>query len=696
MAKDRYKYFRVEARELVEGLNQGLLELEKDGGNKEVVARILRLAHTLKGAARVVKQPGIADVAHAVEGSLAASREEPNLVPKETIDEALALIDTISKQVATLDLQEQDAKAETGPAQGPEPIETVRVEIEEVDRLLDGVSEAGVQITALRREAANLLHMRQLAAALTADLMLTAVAQVQGGLTGNAKARAAVDDLRVHAERIERNLRSGLDHLQAEFSQVRDAANRLRLLPASVVFAGLERAVRDAAQSLEKEVVFEGIGGDNRLDTHVLAGVRDALLHAVRNSVAHGIESPQERIKAGKPPRGRIELRVEKRGSQTAFVCRDDGKGIDVEAIRQAAIKRGLAVALQGTSFGMEDAVRIILDSRISTSESVNEFAGRGIGMDVVRETAARLKGKVIVASERGKGTTVEICVPVSLSSLTAVEVDAGGTIASLPQEAVREILRIPESEVARSGERQSVVYGGQAIPFFPLARALSRNGSAARSRSAWSAVVIEGSSGMAAVGVDRVLGTSRVVARPLPTLVKTDSFIAGASLDAEGNPRLLLDPESLATKISAENLSCATASPPQRLPVLVVDDSLTTRMLEQNILESAGYVVDLATSGEEGLRKAAEKPYSLFLVDVEMPGIDGFEFVARTQADAGLRSIPSILVTSRSAAEDRQQGEKVGARGYVVKGEFDQLRLLQMIEELVRSENGQDARFGG
>lgn len=687
MAKDKYKYFRIEARELVEGLSRSVLELEKDSRSKEVLARILRLAHTLKGAARVVKQPGIADLAHAAEDIFAAYREGELAVPKDCVDQALNLLDAISTKVAALDLMGPEAKAAESQLASEELAETVRVEIEEVDKLLDGVSEAGVQITALRRETEGLVRLRQLATGFVQSLSVRS--GLEGNGTGwmarNAKTRASAEELRGYIERLERNLKAGLDQIEAEVAQVRDVGNRLRLLPAATIFGPLERAIRDAAQSLHKEVLFECAGGDQRLDAHVLAGLRDALLHVVRNAVAHGIESKAERGKAGKPVQGRITLRVERRGHRAAFICSDDGQGIDVEAVRQVAIRRGLLAPAHSASLGPKEAVQIILKAGITTAPSVDEVSGRGIGLDVVRETAARFKGEVSIASEPGKGTSVEICVPVSLLSMAALEVDAGGMVVSLPLDAVRQIVRVVQHEIARSGERETIIFDQKVIPFLPLARVLGMKRTAERRKQAWSVIVLEGPNGAAAVGVDRLVAASSVVVRPLPALAKAEPFIAGASLDAEGNPQLMLDPDDLIARASMESVSGLGETPQKRNPVLVIDDSLTTRMLEQNILESAGYEVDLATSGEDGLRKAYERPYSLFLVDVEMPGIDGFEFVTRTQADAGLRGIPSILVTSRSAAEDRKRGEDVGARGYVVKGEFDQDQLLREIEELLR-----------
>jgi two-component system chemotaxis sensor kinase CheA len=191
--------------------------------------------------------------------------------------------------------------------------------------------------------------------------------------------------------------------------------------------------------------------------------------------------------------------------------------------------------------------------------------------------------------------------------------------------------------------------------------------------------VVVRGSSGVAVVGVDRLLGTASVVLRSLPELAPSSAIVAGASLDAEGRPRLVLDPDALVLA-AGQRVTAERATDVQRAPILVIDDSLTTRMLERSILESAGYEVDIATSGEEAFEKARRTRYALFLVDIEMPGMDGFTFIERTRADPALRDIPAILVSSRASPEDRRRGDEVGALDYMVKSEFDQGALLARI----------------
>jgi two-component system chemotaxis sensor kinase CheA len=238
--------------------------------------------------------------------------------------------------------------------------------------------------------------------------------------------------------------------------------------------------------------------------------------------------------------------------------------------------------------------------------------------------------------------------------------------------------------EIIRTEQGESVLFDGQAIPLVSVRLAFSSNLASARSSKYSSAVIVRGRAGLAALRVDRILGTAQVVMRPLPKLAPAAGIVAGAVLDAVGDPQLVLHPDTLVAEAQRAGVLEVEATP-ARLSVLVIDDSLTTRMLEQSILESAGFDVDVAASGEEGLAKAHTAQYSLFLVDVEMPGMDGFTFIERIRADAVLRDIPAVLVTSRASPEDRQRGQDVGAQAYVVKSEFDQGVLLERIRTLVQ-----------
>jgi two-component system chemotaxis sensor kinase CheA len=351
--------------------------------------------------------------------------------------------------------------------------------------------------------------------------------------------------------------------------------------------------------------------------------------------------------------------------------------------VRQRALAQGLATPEEAPGLSTAQLTGLLLRGGISTSGEVSLVSGRGIGLDVVRDTVARLNGLVTLESREGQGTTVELSVPVSLSSLDGLLVEVDGAIAAVPLDAVRRTLLLRDEQVARTAQGESIVFEGQVVPFVPLLRALRRPERRARSHRSWPAVVVQHGQQLAALGVDRLLGTTHVVVRRLPPSTDADPVVAGASLDAEGDPQLVLDPAGLVAA-AALSVPGAAKAPSRPAPILVIDDSLTTRMLVQSILEAAGYDVELATSAEEALAKAHAARYSLFLVDVEMPGMDGFEFVRVTRADSALREVPAVLVTSRSSAEDQLRGQRSGAAAYVVKSDFDQGRLLQLLKGLV------------
>ncbi len=679
MAKDPYRYFRVEGRELLEALSKGLLELERGAHGAELFTLLLRQAHTLKGAARVVRQLRISELTHALEDGLAPYRDGKRAVPAPLIADWFALLDRMTVALAELDEAPAAAAApaEAKPA-AEGALETMRIDVAEMDDLLEGLSEVGVHLATLQRSAGHLERARKLA-----DAWLQQARQPRGSGGGQGFERAALE-----AEELQAQLGLALGALntnlglsRTELGQVRERAHRLRLAPAEFMFASLERAVRDAAHAVGKAVRFEAKGGEVRLDAHILASIQHGMLQLVRNAVAHGIEDAPGRRAAGKPSAGRIAISVRQQGSKVLFRCEDDGAGIDVDSVRAVAFRSG---RLKSERAGADEVVRVLLKGGVSTAIRATEVSGRGVGLEVVGSTAAELKGEVAIRTEAGQGTAIVICVPITLVSVTALRVAADRRIVSLPLSSVRKSLRLNEGQLETSGAQSCVVSDGKALPYLSLLDLLGVPEGAQARREARTVVVVEANGEMAALGVERLLGTSNVVLRSLPPFVHAEPWIAGAALDAEGQPELALDPLGFVAAAHAGTVRRPRADAAERPPVLVIDDSLTTRMLEQSILESAGYTVDLATSAEEGLEKARRRAYGLFVVDVEMPGMSGFEFVEHVRGDAELHRIPCILVTSRASREDLQRGKDAGARAYIVKGEFDQGYLLETIRGLI------------
>jgi len=647
--KDPYRFFRIEAAELQDQLGAGILALEK-GDDAGTLTLLLRLAHTLKGAARVVRQQEIAQHAHALEDILAPLRDSGARADRRQIDALLALHDKIGAAVATLGAAVASAPLPLQTASVPAvmPV-TTGADDGDMVRLLDAVSQAHQQLAVLRRSLAQTLDARP-----------------------------------------GQNVEAAFDQMDRELEQVRDSAERLRLTPAARLFVPLRRAVRDAARMIGKEVEFEGIGGDVRLDGEVLNLVQGALMQLVRNAVAHGIEPAATRRLAGKPAQGSVSVHVSRLGRRVAFECRDDGAGLNLAALRDKA--RAKSWALPGVGEPDTQALlQFLLRGGISTAESVNELAGRGVGLDVVRDAAERLGGEVKLQTERGRGTTLSLIVPLRLAALETLQVEAGGVTYALPLDAVRQTLRLLPHDIAISAQGCSVAYQGRSVPYARLADALGDDAddeAAGVQRS--SALIVQGradgeTTALAALAVDRVIGTAYVTLCDPPELMPAHELLAGVSVDGEGRPQLVLDPDGLCAFARATLPKVGTAEAP-KLPILVIDDSLTTRMLEQSILESAGYAVHAAISAEEGLEKARQQRYALFLVDVEMPGMDGFTFVERTRADPLLSQVPAMLITSLNSPADKQRGIDVGASGYIVKGEFAQSDFLQRVRQLVQN----------
>lgn len=682
MAKDPYKYFRPEARDLIDQCAKSVLELEKDGGGVAAVQRLLRVAHTLKGAARVVQQTEIADRAHAIEDVLSPYRDVGQSVARDQIDAILAHLDAIGGQLVTIEQPEISASAVHSRTEMEKTSRTVRTDIAETDIVLDGIAEAHSLLGALRKAAHGMDQARR-----HSDLMLAQFAKSglpdQGRASANQGQRAAiVDEFRRRFSGAERELGSTIDRLERELRQLREAAERLRLVSAGSLYTALERIARDTAHTMSKRVQFEGKGGDIRLDSHVLETIQGALIQIVRNAVAHGIDTEAERLAAGKPAMGRVCINVMRRGRKIVFECTDDGRGVDLDAVRRIAQQRGLLdPALKQSNAA--DLMHMLLRGGISTSRTVTDVSGRGVGLDVVREAVERLGGEVAFQTSPGAGTQFSLIIPPSMASMEALLVADGeqGATVAIPFDCVRSTLRVGADQISHGLPNASILYDGKAIPFISLASALKgRPWTAGRS---WTAVIVSGAHGMAAIGVDRLINTGRIVIRPLPDDMTASPIVAGASLDADGNPRLVLDPDGLTAAAYRGSGSKLDAAGPSR-PILVVDDSMTTRMLEKSILESAGHDVDVALSGEEALERLQDKRYALILVDVEMPGMDGFTFIERIRSDASVRDIPAILVSSRAAPEDIKRGREVGAQGYMVKSEFDQAALLSMIDGLM------------
>jgi two-component system chemotaxis sensor kinase CheA len=487
-------------------------------------------------------------------------------------------------------------------------------------------------------------------------------------------------------ERLERDP-SGLTEyrdLVRSLNELQELALHARMIPVMSLAPRLRRAVRDLARETGKEVRFETRGEDAEIDRGVLERLADPLLHLVRNAVDHGVESPDERRRNGKPAEGTVRLHAMQLGSEVVIAVSDDGRGIDVTRVRETAGRT------DRSAIEMDDeaALYLIFRSGLTTATKVTGVSGRGVGLDAVRASLNAVRGRIEVRSDPGMGTEFRIAVPITMATLRCLVINAGGQAFAIPLHSVRAVL--PPQGSAMVGGRAMTMLDGRPVPISSLASVLGTgNGSEGP------AVVVAGLTRSHAFTVDELIDQRDVVVKGLGELLPRMPAVAGAGVQPDGSILLVLEAAGLierARRMDSGDRSHEAASgggheeivPQRAASILVVDDALTVRELQRSIFENAGYRVRVAVNGEEALTEISHERPDLVLTDVQMPRMDGFELTEAIRKQASLASLPVIILTSRGSDEDRRRGLECGADGYIVKSGFDQSALLSAVERLL------------
>jgi len=466
----------------------------------------------------------------------------------------------------------------------------------------------------------------------------------------------------------------------------------LRVLPASVLFDEFYRTVRDFSRELQKEIRLEVSGGETELDKQLIEGLRPPLIHIIRNSCDHGIEKPEERKAKGKPPEGVININAYHKGHNVIVEVSDDGRGIDPELVRDAAVEKGIISRAAADEMPDEEALYLILKPGFSTTKIITDFSGRGVGMDVVKTNMERIKGDIRIESERDKYTRIILTAPLTLSILNALLVQVRQDIYAIPLTYVEEAIRLPVTAVFTEAGRDVFNLRGEVIPLVRLENLLVYEAGPGLDDipEKIAVVVLKFRNQQLGLIVDSYLRDQEIVVKSMGDFLGEIPFVGGATVLRYGEPTIILnvfDIFAAAERWSEvgikDRFERAMEEKPE-LKILVVDDSITTRMMEKSILEAAGYNVDLAVSGEEAEEKLRQNDYNLVVTDVEMPGIDGFELTRRIREWEKTREMPVVVVTSLASDEDKRKGVEVGAQAYIVKGTFDQTTLLDTVKSLI------------
>jgi two-component system chemotaxis sensor kinase CheA len=436
------------------------------------------------------------------------------------------------------------------------------------------------------------------------------------------------------------------------------------------------------AREQGKELDCQVSGGENGVDKAILLSLNDPLVHLVRNSIDHGVESPAERSAAGKPPVARLSITARSDGDLLALVVEDDGRGISPQKIRAAALARGIIGEQQAAGLSSRAALDLIFMAGFSTREQAGETSGRGVGLDVVRRKVTALGGSVTVESEPGQWTRFTLRLPQSLSLMKVLLVRIDEDIYGLPAVDVDSVGRLDPKDVAEVAGIRAVRYRNKLLPLVALGPMLSLNGGPRHPRPTV-AYVLHGGEG-AAVVVDGLFGEREVAVKAPGAFLKGMRFVTGAAALEDGRVALLLstpDLISAARRLASPALSRGRDR--RRLRILLVDDSAIAREAEAALLRSLGHEVDEAVDGEDGWQRLQGGSYQILITDVQMPVLDGIDLTRRVKATPRFLKMPILILSSLSAPEERRRGVDAGADAYMVKGELDADTLAGALERL-------------
>ncbi|NER80193.1 MAG: response regulator [Leptolyngbya sp. SIO1D8] len=567
--------------------------------------------------------------------------------------------------------------------------ETVRVQTRDLDTLMAQAEELAVTRIQIAQTSTQ------------TDQLMTLWEEWQ---TQKQKSASAEPDAPSYEERLENlilNLKTTVQQnsskLELVAEDLRDRIRKLQLLPLSTLFQPLPRTVRDLAKQQSKEVNLILEGEDTLADKRLLEGIKDALMHLVRNAIDHGIEPPEERIAASKSPTATLRVKAYQTAISLTIEITDDGQGLNLEHIKQTAIKQGLYQPEELEAMPISQIQELIMAPGFSTRTFITEISGRGVGLDVVRTQVERLKGSIQIDSTPGQGCTFRLQLSTALSTVNVVLVKIEGITFALPIEFLQMTLMVSPQEIVKTDGQDTLILGEQSIPVADLADVLELSKSPIYK---WLAqpnpvesdrrlcVLFKIGDEQAGFFVDQLIDQQEVVRKPLSPLLKRIRNVAGATLLGTGDICMILNPpdliKSLQRQPHSEPLAVTKPTTLHQPVILLVEDSPLVRIQEKRLFEGAGYEVVTATNGLEGYNTLKTRQFDAVVSDVEMPKIDGFSLVAKIRQHPEHYDLPIILVTTLDSAEDRQKGAEAGANAYILKGHFNQDALLETLGRLI------------
>ncbi|HEX4120751.1 MAG TPA: response regulator [Verrucomicrobiae bacterium] len=731
--------FKVEAAEHLQAIAAGLLALEKAPPANEQrahVETVFRAAHSLKGAARAVNFAAVESVCQSLENAFAAWKRQDTVPLRHEMDAMHRLLDTATEALNAPEVRRDPplveglskspaVAVETVPtkvspvlpsgAAGKTPIsDTVRISVAKLDaQLLEAEEMLAVKLTAAQRAGdvrglANELEVwnKEWAAVQPEIRALRQSsdrpASPQRNLPRSPALARVIEFLDWNHDYL-RSLEGKITTLRQTTEQDHAAVGKLvddlledskkmLMLPVATLTALFPKLVRDLCRDQGKEAGLVIRGEEFEIDKRILEEMKDPFIHLLRNCIDHGIEKPEQRVKLGKPLRATITFVVSPiNGSKVELLVSDDGSGIDIDKVKEAAVQRGLISAEQSRVMTQSEAMALVFQADVSTSPIITQLSGRGLGLAIVREKTEKLGGRVSVESQRRVGTSIRIVLPIAAATFRGILVEVAKRQYIVPTAQVERVLRFKATDVQTVEGRETLSLNGRAVALVRMAQILELPPAERMSdpAAAIPAVILGADDQRMAFAVDAVLDEQEVLVKRFAKPLSRVRNIAGATVLGSGQVAPILNVADLlksARKSGGAAAPTAAGAKPAEAKtsaILVVEDSITSRMLLKGILESAGYQVKTAVDGLEAFTILRTQNFDLVVSDVEMPRLNGFDLTAKIRADKKLAELPVVLVTALESREDRERGVDVGANAYLVKSNFDQSNLLEAVRRL-------------
>ncbi|CAG8866099.1 Sensor histidine kinase RcsC [Pseudomonas fluorescens] len=747
--------FSLEAEAQTQVLSAGLLALERNPTQADQLEACMRAAHSLKGAARIVGVDAGVSVAHVMEDCLVAAQEGRLALRAQHIDALLQGTDLLMRIATPGDAQGETAvpgflvlmaalldprgappasqpaavavpvaaptvlpaapmaapaapaaQASAPPPRGKQTIENgervLRVTAERLNSLLDLSSKSLVETQRLKPYLASLQRLKRMhgQGMRALDGLKT---QLEASGQGAEALEALVQTQRLLGEtqQILQQQAIDLDEFGWQASQraqlLYDTALACRMRPFADVLSGQSRMVRDLGRSLGKQVSLRIEGEKTQVDRDVLEKLEAPLTHLLRNAVDHGIESPEQRLLAGKPGDGVIHLRASHQAGLLVLELSDDGAGVDLERLRRSIVERALSPAETVAQMSDAELLTFLFLPGFSLRDKVTEVSGRGVGLDAVQHMVRELRGSIELTQVPGQGSCFHLEVPLTLSVVRSLVVEVGGEAYAFPLAHIERTLDVPAQAIVQIEGRQHFWHDQRHIGLVSASQLLNRPATPGEEQNI-RVVVIREREQLYGVAVERLIGERVLVVMPLdPRLGKVQDISAGALLD-DGSVVLIIDVEDLLRSVEKllstgrleriERGSAGARGAPRKR-VLVVDDSLTVRELQRKLLGNRGYDVAVAVDGMDGWNALRGEDFDLLITDIDMPRMDGIELVSLVRRDHRLQSLPVMVVSYKDREEDRRRGLDAGADYYLAKASFHDDALLDAVVELIGGAQG-------